>query len=92
MNFGWDVSTPYGKDTALHEIGHALGFPHEHQNPNAGIVWDVDAVNNYFSGRQITGMKVKYFITYCGKFHLLKLMVRIGIKIPLCITSLAPGL
>lgn len=50
MNFGWDLTTPYGKDTALHEIGHALGFPHEHQNPNSGIVWDVDAVNAYFSG------------------------------------------
>ena len=34
----------------MHEIGHALGFPHEHQNPNAGIVWDVNAVNSYFSG------------------------------------------
>lgn len=50
MNFGWDLTTPYGRDTALHEIGHAMGFPHEHQNANAGIVWDVDAVNNYFSG------------------------------------------
>ena len=50
MNFGWDLTTQYGRDTALHEIGHALGFPHEHQNPNAGIVWDVDAVNDYFSG------------------------------------------
>ena len=50
MNFGWDLTTSYGKDTALHEIGHALGFPHEHQNPNAGIVWDEDEVNRYFSG------------------------------------------
>ena len=29
-------------DTALHGIGHTLGLPHEHQNPNAGIVWDVE--------------------------------------------------
>ena len=50
MNFGWDVTTPYGRDTALHEIGHALGFPHEHQNPNAGIVWDEAAVIDTFSG------------------------------------------
>lgn len=44
MNFGWDLTTEYGRDTALHEIGHALGFPHEHQNPNAGIEWDEDEV------------------------------------------------
>ena len=50
MNFGWDVTTDYGRDTALHEIGHALGFPHEHQNPNAGIVWNRQAVIDYFSG------------------------------------------
>ncbi len=50
MNFGWDLTTSYGRDTALHEIGHALGFPHEHQNPNAGIIWDVDEVNRVFSG------------------------------------------
>jgi hypothetical protein len=50
MNFGWDLTTPYGRDTALHEIGHALGFPHEHQNPNAGIVWNEEAVYDYFGG------------------------------------------
>lgn len=50
MNFGWDLTTPYGRDTALHEIGHALGFPHEHQNPNAGIIWDESAVIKHFAG------------------------------------------
>ena len=50
MNFGWDLTTPYGRDTALHEIGHALGFPHEHQNPNAGIVWNEENVYSYFAG------------------------------------------
>jgi hypothetical protein len=34
----------YGIDVACHEIGHTLGFPHEHQNPNAGIVWNEEAV------------------------------------------------
>jgi hypothetical protein len=42
MNFGWNISNDL--DTALHEIGHTLGFPHEHQNPNSGIVWDEEAV------------------------------------------------
>jgi hypothetical protein len=50
MNFGWDLTTPYGRDTALHEIGHAMGFPHEHQNPLAGIVWDEEKVYESFSG------------------------------------------
>lgn len=45
MNFGWDLTRrPNEIDTAVHEIGHTLGFPHEHQNPNAGIVWDEEAV------------------------------------------------
>ena len=42
MNFGWDLRQQL--DTALHEIGHTLGLPHEHQNPNAGIVWNDEAV------------------------------------------------
>jgi hypothetical protein len=50
MNFGWALTSGYGRDTALHEIGHALGFPHEHQNPNSGIVWDEQAVLDYFAG------------------------------------------
>lgn len=44
MNFGWDLTTPWGGVTALHEIGHTLGMPHEHQSPFSGIVWDEEAV------------------------------------------------
>lgn len=46
MNFGWSLTDDpqEGMDTAIHEIGHTLGFPHEHQNPFAGIVWNEPAV------------------------------------------------
>ena len=51
MNFGWDLlRAPREADTALHEIGHTLGLPHEHQNPNAGIVWDEEAVYTTLGG------------------------------------------
>lgn len=31
-------------DTAIHELCHTIGLPHEHQNPNAGIIWDEEKV------------------------------------------------
>ncbi|MEJ2691522.1 MAG: M12 family metallopeptidase [Candidatus Thiodiazotropha sp.] len=50
MNFGWSLTTRHGRDTALHEIGHAIGAKHEHQNPFAGIQWNRQEVYDYFSG------------------------------------------
>lgn len=53
MNFGWDLTLDPrggGLDTPVHEIGHTLGFPHEHQNPFSGIVWDEEAVYTEFGG------------------------------------------
>jgi len=46
MNFGWDLirGDRNGVDTATHEIGHSMGFPHEHQNPKSGLEWNEDAV------------------------------------------------
>ncbi len=51
MSFGWDLTAnDYGLTTALHEIGHTLGLPHEHQNPFSGIVWDEEAVYRELGG------------------------------------------
>ncbi|MFG2267378.1 M12 family metallopeptidase [Streptomyces sp. NPDC048720] len=50
MNFGWDPTSPYGKATVRHEIGHSIGFCHEHQNPFAGIDWNADDVYRSMAG------------------------------------------
>lgn len=48
MNFGWDLTDGWGWATALHEIGHAMGMSHEHQNPKAGLTWNEDAVYDHY--------------------------------------------
>jgi hypothetical protein len=51
MNFGWDLTADsYGMTTAIHEIGHTIGFQHEHQSPFSGIQWNTQAVYKEFSG------------------------------------------
>jgi Astacin (Peptidase family M12A) len=51
MSFGWRLDRDdYGLTTAIHEIGHTLGMPHEHQNPFAGIVWNEEAVYEHLGG------------------------------------------
>ncbi|NOT45736.1 MAG: hypothetical protein HOP14_14135 [Acidobacteria bacterium] len=48
MNIGWSLANDI--DTGIHEIGHTLGFQHEHQNPFAGIVWDEEKVYAALAG------------------------------------------
>ena len=53
MNFGWlRDSTPETewRRVVLHEFGHALSAIHEHQNPQAGIKWNLAEVYRVFSG------------------------------------------
>ncbi len=49
INYGWSLLDAYGLTTALHEIGHTLGLPHEHMSPFSGIEWDKEAVYAQFS-------------------------------------------
>ena len=46
MNFNRDLTNDFA--AALHEVGHVLGFSHEHQNPHSGIVWNESRVRAVF--------------------------------------------
>jgi hypothetical protein len=45
MNFGW-----LDEAVVLHEFGHAIGFAHEHQNPDGGIRWNEPVVIRDLAG------------------------------------------
>lgn len=61
VNYGWRLDTPHGRTTALHEIGHVIGMPHEHQSPFSGLVWDEEAVYREFSGPPNSWSRPKIF-------------------------------
>jgi hypothetical protein len=45
LNLGW-----VDQAVILHEFGHMIGFAHEHQNPDGGIVWNEENVIRDLSG------------------------------------------
>jgi hypothetical protein len=71
MNFGWDLrADPRGVDVPVHEIGHTLGFPHEHQNPFAGIEWNEEEVYIRFGGPPNNWDRQKTFYNILRKLDL----------------------
>lgn len=52
MNFGLftdDTGDDDFSNTTIHEFGHALGCIHEHQQPNAHILWNKPVVYRYYA-------------------------------------------
>jgi serralysin len=51
MNYGW-FDKPVSEDeysrVIIHEFGHAIGMPHEHQHPEVDIPWNREAVYRYY--------------------------------------------
>lgn len=50
LGFTDDCSSDDRRSAILHEFGHALGFSHEHQSPDAKIRWKERKVIELFSG------------------------------------------
>lgn len=44
--FSHSLTGPEGQWRALHEIGHVLGFEHEHQSERAALEWDIAALTD----------------------------------------------
>jgi len=50
MNFGWlGNDAEANQRVILHEFGHALGFVHEHNGPDANIKWKKNLVYQYYA-------------------------------------------
>ena len=55
MNFGWFYDYTGDSEigrTTLHEFGHALGSIHEHNSPASEILWNEEAVYEYYMNTQ----------------------------------------
>ncbi|MDT5269040.1 MAG: hypothetical protein QOH49_1226 [Acidobacteriota bacterium] len=53
MNLGWlHAASPIDEiePVVLHEFGHVLGLAHEHNNPDAGLVWNKKVVYEQMGG------------------------------------------
>jgi hypothetical protein len=51
MNYGWfdkPVAEAEYSRVIIHEFGHALGMPHEHNHPGVAIPWNKEAVYRYY--------------------------------------------
>jgi hypothetical protein len=51
MNYGWfDNPVPEAEYSRviIHEFGHAIGMPHEHNHPGVDIPWNREAVYRYY--------------------------------------------
>lgn len=52
MNFGWfdqPVAEEEYSRVIVHEFGHAIGMPHEHNHPGVDIPWNKEAVYRYYT-------------------------------------------
>lgn len=76
MNLGMltqAISDETFQQLVLHEFRHVLGLIHEHQNPNADIPWNKEAVYSFFTGppndwsRDVVYLNI--FKKYRGKYR-----------------------